>query len=184
MTDYLEKHDKFKMKHCNELSVKDKLRTGYRNQKQLERGLALYKSPRYQMQAIASIPESATKLADRIFVDHQRDDPHERNILRAINTEKEPERNPNPLIQLLYTEEEGMDSPRASVADADEFLVLEPTPPPAPSPVVRSRGGARRGAGRPSQEQRDASDEYNLPVRDIREIDTTLRELITELEEE
>ena len=40
---YLDKFDNYKRKHCEELSTKDKLRTGYTNKNQLQQGLNIFK---------------------------------------------------------------------------------------------------------------------------------------------
>ena len=116
MTDFLDRHDKYTSKHCNELSKKDKIKTGYKNKNQLDVGLSLYKSPKYQIRELALVPETASKLKDRIFnpgvinpnyrlgikVDAGTDqDIHERNILRPINNEREPERRPPPVLEVV-----------------------------------------------------------------------------------
>tara|TARA_R100000935_G_scaffold15780_1_gene31578 strand:- start:4400 stop:5068 length:669 start_codon:yes stop_codon:yes gene_type:complete len=41
--DYLDKYDAYKRKHCVELSIKDKLRTGFSNKNQLQQGLNLFR---------------------------------------------------------------------------------------------------------------------------------------------
>ena len=40
---YLDRFDNYKKKHCMELSVKDKLRTGYSNKNQLQQGLNIFR---------------------------------------------------------------------------------------------------------------------------------------------
>jgi hypothetical protein len=40
---YLDKFDNYKRKHCVELSTKDKLRTGYSNKNQLQKGLNIFR---------------------------------------------------------------------------------------------------------------------------------------------
>ena len=50
--------------------------------------------------------------------------------------------------------------------------------------VINRKGGARRGAGRPSNEQRRAAEEAGLKVRDIREIDLAIEDMISNAEEE
>lgn len=62
--DYLDRFDDYKRQHCEELSVKDKLRTGYTNKKQLKRGLSSF---------VRYVPEAgvieSSKLGDVLFPD-------------------------------------------------------------------------------------------------------------------
>ncbi len=47
-----------------------------------------------------------------------------------------------------------------------------------------SSGGRRRGAGRPSNEQRRIAAQEEMPISEVREVDTTVRELIEDVVED
>jgi hypothetical protein len=58
--DYLERFDKYKREHCQELSTKDKLRTGFKTKGQLKQGLSTF--IRYDPEAASAVPSKLTAL--------------------------------------------------------------------------------------------------------------------------
>lgn len=86
---YLDHYDNFTKKHCDKLSAKNKLKTGYTNQSQLNKGITMYKSQAGPgLISAGSIARIFTEKAN-INLGINLDSGVEQNILRPITSLKE-----------------------------------------------------------------------------------------------
>jgi hypothetical protein len=120
--DYLERFDKYKREHCEELSVKQKLRTGFKTKGQLKQGLSSF---------IRYVPEAVletSKLTALLFPDVR--DKIRMGVKVSSGAEQElaiydDGEDDNTLSERSYRFESDSDadSPPASVVAEEEMLV-------------------------------------------------------------